>query len=564
MHLEIAVALLCILVVHGKNVTITEKMGIIHFMNHIKTINYDFDLHSYYTNVDTFSEYLNALSEMCPTLPSETQCQTNVVNYESDLAEMNKNIKTVQIHHRQRKKRFWQSAAFAAGRLISTSVTRTLAVGIVSGLTATYMITSDEEKMNNYRYDRYHGLMEENLKKMREQIENEIAEREENRKLNLIMLKYQELEESMNLLASKHFRETGHLLQLFSKNIKSHLLDILGVEIFSQQIVEIAKALPDSFILPTLNPLELIDLSEISIEKNVTHLRVSIDLPIVENRTILLQEMIPIPFIQDNSTKILKINSFLFLIDGNHTGILSLEALGECKKTEKMILCDSLVEKTLGKPDSCQFSLIANTTMYECTERIIEDRNYFMIISPRAVYCHITNPLNLQVSCHENNFMYELKQSGVLHYDENCNVFDISSTRLDNSTEFITVEIDFAFKKPNFSIYDTVLRDWSYNFTEIDRRNTNLLHTLERINTLIDEAHDLKNGGTDKSYWRGFCDFVGGVYDSVANLFSFTPLVKMVVQMIFLYVVLPLVGCCVLVKCTNSVFQYIFCKQKRK
>lgn len=563
MHLEIAVAFLCVLTASGGKVTITENIGVIHFTNHIKTINYDFNLHSYYTNVDTFGEYLEALSDMCTALPSETQCQTNVINYKSDLVEMNRNVKTIQIHHKQRNKRLWPAATFA-GRLISSSISKTLAVGIISGLTATYMITSDQEKMNYYRYDRYHKLMEQNLEKMRDQIENEIAERENKKKLDLLMLKYQEVKESMNLLASKHFRETQQFLRLFSKNIKSYFLDILGVEIFSQQVDEISGILPRLYTLPTFNPLELIDVSEISTEKNLTHLRVSIDLPIVEDRTILLREMIPIPFIQSNSTRILETNSFFFLQNGNRANILSLDTLEGCRKTGQIILCDSLIEKTLNRPNNCQLSLINNATSYGCSSKIIENGNYFMTISPRAVYCHITNPLDLQVSCHENNFIHELRQSEVLHYDENCNVFDVSSTRMGNSTEFMSMEIDFVFKKPNFSIYDTILRDWTYNFTEIDRRNVDLLRTLGQVNELINEAHNLENNDSNISILATIRDFCGSIYESVATFFDFSPLMKYIIQMVFLYVVLPLVGCCVFLKCTNCVFQYIFCKQKSK
>lgn len=174
----------------------------------------------------------------------------------------------------------------------------------------------------------------------------------------------------------------------------------------------------------------------------------------------------------------------------------------------------------------------------------------------------------MRVSCHEKNFTYEIGESQKLNYEENCNVFKISSVESENFSEGSSIEINFEYKRPNFSMYDNILKDWKYDISEIDRRNNKFNEILNDTQALLDEANlkkflDSTKESTETSFFN-FENLFNDIKDSLVSFFLMPYVQSLIKMLLILYVILPIVGFCVVWKLSKILFCFVFCKQKRK
>lgn len=108
-----------------------------------------------------------------------------------------------------------------------------------------------------------------------------------------------------------------------------------------------------------------------------------------------------------------------------------------------------------------------------------------METSLNSVFCYIVTPITLKIACNGKNFIYKLNTSEEITYDTESDVFEVVNAIMSNTTEYKTIEINFSYFKPNFSYYDTILQNWTYDITSINRRNIDLLKRIEETNNLI-------------------------------------------------------------------------------
>lgn len=273
----------------------------------------------------------------------------------------------------------------------------------------------------------------------------------------------------------------------------------------------------------------MLELSKITVKKTTSSIQINVEIPIIFRKNYSLFEIIPIPTSHKKITSILNLNSFLYFADNENLKILSFNAFENCLKLENLTLCNSIIINSLEQPDVCKFSLIFNDTQNNCETKEITHRNYIMETSAHSVFCHIVHPITLKISCIEKYFVYELNVSKELMYDAECDIYEVVNAIMGNNTDLKTIEINFAYFKPNFSYYDNVLQNWTYNITSINRRNIDLLERITDTENLILKIQNAKHINSTS------------IFTGIVNLVKQISFSKWILKIVLTYIVLPLI-----------------------
>lgn len=154
----------------------------------------------------------------------------------------------------------------------------------------------------------------------------------------------------------------------------------------------------------------------------------------------------------------------------NETKVVPYESLKHCLRSDDLTICNSMIQEQFITPKDCLENIIDNKGNSPCEYKVLETKNYYMEISKTLLYCFIISPLKLQVICNDRNLVYELNETNLISYGEDCNIYKLYDSNETNGM-VKNFAVDFSYCAPNFTVYDNVLQNWTYDYTLINKRN---------------------------------------------------------------------------------------------
>lgn len=465
---------------YGTNV-ITKDIGTVSFYERDWTIQFNLNLKSYVENALILRNTTNKLMDICATLQNEQNCK-----YFRKAIEINTDIVTRELtritKHRRAKRGFWIIAAQAA-------ITQLIvAVGTIAVVEVVHKDRVDELEAKaeflEAKIARQHRIqvlqngMIETLSNdtMTYQINSAVLNKtayDRNKFIDLVNIATQSM--------IKHNMDTAKFINIIRGDFRSNFFNIVDLDEFMDKMKSANESLGTNGYLPTSNPFDALDVSELTYFINDTHITIHTKLLILIHKPIILSEYIPIPIKLNNELFILNSDAkFYFLDQKNITKAISTQYFADCKSIDNHIICNSLILEMAHNLDDCMHVIIHREQENQCTYRQIDYHNYLIRLEPQVVYCAIVHPIKLRITCGENTKEYDLKSDEKINFSDQCDIYSISNDfRYDGETMSQT-EINTPLHKPNFSVYDLTNNTWSHHIF-IDKCMQNIHYELEKF-----------------------------------------------------------------------------------
>lgn len=308
-----------------------------------------------------------------------------------------------------------------------------------------------------------------------------------------------ELNELINIAEQSlddHNRQTKIYLKIINNNFRRDFFKIIDIDSFLENMKNIDQLLHPYARLPTQNPQEILDLSSLSYSNNRTHVSIYTKIPILTiNNTYTLYEFVPIPFRKKHTIEIVNTNAKLFFNIQNSTKVMQPNFLSHFKQTFNHTICNSILHESLTKMDNCTQSIIKGSSLPKCEFKRIENRNYFIQITPHTVFCFIVSPIQFRIICNGNEKIYNLTENVEIDFANHCDLHKIlNELHYDNKT-FSTVETMQPLLKPNFSVFNSNANNWTDNIDILNQYNITL---TKLIDITTEMENNLKPNDTDQ------------------------------------------------------------------
>lgn len=209
----------------------------------------------------------------------------------------------------------------------------------------------------------------------------------------------------------EHYDVTSKFLTILNSNYRAHFFRIIPAQEFEDKIAQIVPKLSNDTHLPTLNPYELLDLSTISDENNITHISLYVHIPIVGKISYNLFKFVPLPGLHNDEVKVLDEHvKYYFVNETNDVNVLSEAYLRTCTGFTNYTICDPLEYEFIEEPNSCFSSILANDET-NCSYKKMDFHNYMTDLTPEKIYNSILYPITLRVDCGNTTTFYNLSES---------------------------------------------------------------------------------------------------------------------------------------------------------
>lgn len=357
---------------------------------------------------------------------------------------------------------------------------------------------------------------------------------------------YDALIHSTIMLSNRHFRDTDLFLNALGDNIRMYFFNMISTEDFKNQLDELKSDLPMNYTIPEVTIFEMIEICKITVTKNSTYVQINVEIPIFLKENTTFFELIPIPTSSGNVTNILNYNSLHYFINDDTIKIVPFYEFENCIKLENLTICNTIALSSIEQPDDCLYAIIKEGTMNHCLVKEIAHKNYIMETSMRSVFCYIVNPVAIKIACNERNFVHKMNKSNEIIYDAECDVYEVTNTIMSNTTDLKTIEINFLYFKPNFSYYDNTLQNWTYNISQINKRDIDLLESISETHNLILKLYEAKQMNSS-DVLKPFTDF-----------FNELSIPKWILKMFLIYVLLPLIILKLVLCCCSRLKRFSF------
>lgn len=225
---------------------------------------------------------------------------------------------------------------------------------------------------------------------------------------------------------------------IHSGEIDKHLFEFVDFSNFSDQLNEVNKKLEPNLFIPKIKSMGKNNFIKTHTVFNGTHLTLSIILPVLSRNLFELNEIIPIPFQDENSVFILDHEPTNFYIDG--TKFLSFTANTKhnlCSEQDNLTICNTLLEEDVVALPNCLKNLLLLDWDRTCLYKQIAYKNYFIRISERKMFAFIVNPIQIVKQCtNENDEIFHLIKSREILLGNNCIIYKyIDTDQFENSKQ---------------------------------------------------------------------------------------------------------------------------------
>lgn len=428
------------------------------------------------------NQCVTELKHICESHPTITNCQYFLEYISIHYINIDKDVNNIKKMSRQKRSPKWFSGGGTLERLLlySTIAGVVLDMGIDKML-----INKQAEKsrilaeqlqthldVSGKSHDLYEQLFNESSVRI-DQLGTEVNKLNAN---NLSQRKLNDLLHIATLSLMQHYRDTNRFLNMLSNNVRTNIFTIINVDEFLKLANETNQALLPEYHLPIFNSdstmSNYMDLCSLTSSHNTTHIKLTVELPILPVDRTALFEFVPIPTKVNNDTVILNSNAMYF-IDDENIKIIPNEVLQRCIRDDYTSFCNSMLNDSLIDPDDCTLGFILNLNNTEvCDSKPIKTQNYLIPMTESSMYCFITTPISIEITCDSFSKKFNISKNTEVRYS-GCQIYKISKNRrhVDNVTTVYTVESSYPTTAPNFTVVDLNSTHFP-NFVLVDNGNS--------------------------------------------------------------------------------------------
>lgn len=325
-----------------------KKLGNIAFIEKHWTITRELNITEYLENAVNLNKGINELIAACDDMKEKNSCRFQVDNFENNLDSIEANVNFIKTAMQSKQKRFLLT-------MVRGLAIRLMPIILVSLITSAAMVYAytDKSMGNNTMTSIQLNLTEQHLQETSRMLEEKIGIDKERHIEEEKERRYKHALDMASISLIQHFRETVILSSIFENRMKDILFYKVNINEFLSSVDEVNKKLAPNHTLPRVDPLEMIELSTLSKTKNKTHIRIHIDIPILNVKPYDFYEYIPIPIKIGNETKILNQNTKHLFFNGSIPVEISREALEECIRVKNLTLCNSKMLESLEQRTVC-------------------------------------------------------------------------------------------------------------------------------------------------------------------------------------------------------------------
>lgn len=483
-----------LITLNGKRI-ITNKIGSISFYERDWQHSYTLDLKTYVQNAWVLRNTTHKIAKRCAMEPLNGNCayfekhlQTNaeIVASEVDLITNN----------RRRKRSFWgsllggiikQVLTFAGAYVIADTIYSSKLDELETKVQTTEIAMA---KLMNITVMQ-NGLIimnSENLIRLQENSDSANRALENQETFNDLLIARQTL--------IQHNKDTLKYTNIVKGDFRANFFNIIAFDTFTDRIGKITLALENNGRLPTTNPYELLDVSELSHSQNNTHVVIHVKSPIVSNEPFTLYEYVPLPIKAENALYILDSEAKLFFRDEkNLTRAISTKYVTYCRNVGLNIICNSMTLDLTHLPDECMLDILANEEGSMCAYRKIIYQNYLIRLEANTIYYVIVNPIKLRITCELEQEIFDLSSDQKLSYNDQCQMHKVTDELKYDIETFSTTEINIPQFSPNFSVYDKSNEKWTENVQLVDKYMVKIEALLNSTNSTDESIQLFKNTG---------------------------------------------------------------------
>lgn len=339
-------------------------------------------------------------------------------------------------------------------------------------------------------------------------------------KINSKLILLEEFNDMLHIISLSlitHNDIANKFSHFFRGDLNTNFFSIIDIIEFNIKMDLLKSNLDSKFLLPPLNPYDLVKSSQILANQNKTHISISILIPILNRENFTLHEFMPIPFYNNNKTLIwdTKVKKY-YKSHKNPIQIISKKMLELCSKHEKLVMCNSLYKIMTFPPDNCTLALINGQKNETCQYKIIPTKNYIFRVSRNCLYFHIVKPISLKLICLEKTIFFNITFSSKIQLEKYCEIFEFSNMHheSDNATILTTNDLS-AF--PLLQIYDNKTNIWSDNITPLEKNNIYMLELINETENAKENLKKLKKQINESLKSRTVFSFLDDFWDDSIN-----------------------------------------------
>lgn len=523
---EIFGFLLCFLIHITKQTeskAIIKDIGKISFYENIETIEYDLNLQPFFENAEAIFNGTAELTKICKNLTEDKNCNHYISNLNHQLEEVSKNINQVKSESRQ-KRNIWTSAGRQFFQVSKHVIPSTV---FATGAATILVNINTEQKLLEAAQKRYSSVKKElNNTLILINVTSDSLD-ETSKALNKLNDKvnsknrFMEILNTIQLGLTIHFKDAEIYSAILNGHLREQFFKIYNTEDFTKQIEKINKKLQPNFTLPNLDIFDLLEISTVFHIKNSTHIRIIVEIPILNREHSNLKSFVPIPYIENDQVYILNTDANFVFLHNDTLKIITKDNLKECINIDDFTMCNSMLTETLLLANPCIHSIFTNS-YDDCAIKPIEPLNYFIETSDFSVYCFILKPFNLKISCIDDDIkIFNLSKSTELFYENHCEVYKISSEVLFNTSTYSTIDINYKYIKPNLSGYEENNQNGTKNIFPIDRFSVTLLEMYNNTKDLIKEMNPSNENTETKTFISNIWSTMKSIPESLNVMLSY-------------------------------------------
>lgn len=483
---------------------IIKYRGKIFFFEDQKLFNYNLNLKPYFENVREMEKTLDKLDDVCRSLVT-TRCEKYAEHFRSEMPLIREDVRMLTS---KRRKRSCLTVVGAIARYAWKIVEKTI---VVSGMS--YMLSNvmEDEKpvIDSSTINKILDTQNTIIKHFNQTNHN-------NDMIDRKLLEYQELANALTNMKIDHMENTEKYKAILRNDIRSQIFGIIDVNDLLLKINKTNEEIKPNRTLPNVDIITMLDLSKMVSSKNTTHIKISIEIPVLSMEYKELNEIVPLPYNRGGKTVIQNMNSKLYFKGkNNETLIVPMDIFDKCMHLDNLTICNSVDLMLMEYPNECIQSILNKKTI-KCEYKQIPNHNYWIQLSESSIYCFIVEPIQIKISCEDSEKIYNLTKSMEIDY-EGCNVYRMINEIQYNSTSQTTIEIIQPNLQMNLSIYDSIYGNWSYNLTEINQNQIILIKAVEQIQNMTMPSENK----TKRGILMKILKFLGAPFGFLQRLFSF-------------------------------------------
>lgn len=482
----------------GSNILLEQHRGNLFFYDNTYTIELNLGLKEYYTNGLILYNCIKTLTTLCNDNKKINKCEYLRKNIR-DATELAKNDITY-IKQLAKTKR----ELLTIGIVVLVTAVMDLMAGVAVSQNEVAELKNKEDLHRKIIKEQL-NITEASLHIQREmftdaskEINNLKTELEKTNNEAKANENFNDILDIATLAIIKHNQDTRKFLTALTGDISEQFFNIINIEEFSEKLKTINNTLPKGLTLPNIDTCNILEICRITTKSNTTNIKITIKIPLINKKKYELTELIPIPIKRNNETIILDSNTKFIITRNNLSFEIRPKTFSKCLNAQNITLCNTMHIPELNTLDKCTNSLQKNETERECVFNTIANENQFIKIGPNSLYCFIIKPTQLKITCSEKEKIYNLTESKIISYREQCETYIIIDKKY-NETFVKQITIDNHPIQPDFSIFNTKKNNWSHNIQIINPYNDKIDTLIKKIK--IAENQLTKPISTPKTNW---------------------------------------------------------------